>query len=79
MSEIPSEYVLGTGHVKFFYNKCLFLQKRFEQLVNEMVSRGYNPSFRDSSIFKVRDDLHNDYIPTQDALSINRQRIKDRS
>ena len=43
LNEIPLHYVLGTGHVKFFYNKMLFLQKRYEELVNEMLSRGYNP------------------------------------
>jgi len=79
-TEIPSAYTLGTGHVKYFYNKMLFLEKRFEALVNEMLRRGYNPTFRDSSIFKVDDArFYNDYIPTPEALEINRQRIAERS
>lgn len=79
-NEIPSSYTLGTGHVKFFYSKMAFLEKRFEALVNEMLRRGYNPTFRDSSIFKVDDTrFYNDYTPTQEALEINRQRIAERS
>lgn len=79
MSEIPAKYTLGTGHVKFFYDKMLFLQKRFESLVNEMLKRGYKPSYTDSSIFIPSDmEYYNDYIPTPEAVSVNRQRIKER-
>ena len=80
MSEIPPEYVLGSGHVKFFFNKMKFLKIRYEQLVTEMVSRGYHPTFTDSSIFSECGILFfNDYSPTPSALTLNRQRIKDRS
>jgi deoxyribonuclease (pyrimidine dimer) len=79
MSEIPSQYTLGQGHVKFFYDKMLFLQKRFEQLINEMLRRGYKPSYTDSSIFIPTDKkFYNDYVPTPEALSINRKRIEER-
>lgn len=77
--EIPKEYKLGTGHVKFFYNKFQFLQTRFESLVGEMVARGYNPQFRDSSIFQVDPIYYNGYTPTTEAIEINRQRIKERT
>jgi hypothetical protein len=57
----------------------LFLQKRFESLVEEMLRRGYKPSYTDSSIFNSVDKrFYNDYIPTLEALSINRERIKER-
>lgn len=77
--EIPEEYKLGTGHVKFFYNKFLFLQKRFESLVGEMQARGYNPNFTDSTIFIVDNLYYNDYTPTEAAIEINRVRIKERT
>lgn len=79
LSEIPPTYVLGTGHVKFFYDKMIFLQKRFEQLVDEMLKRGYNPTYRDSSIFIPEDKrFYNDWTPTPEAIELNRKRIKDR-
>jgi deoxyribonuclease (pyrimidine dimer) len=78
LKEIPSEYVLGKGHVKFFFDKMLFLKKRFESLVDEMLQRGYNPTYRDSSIFETEEQFMNDYTPTDEAIKINRERIQDR-
>lgn len=79
-SEIPSDYVLGPGHVKFFFDKMEFLQQRFEKLVAEMLKRGYNPSYLDSTIFKdCLPEFYNNYTPTEKALEINRQRIKERT
>lgn len=78
MSEIPSKYTLGTGHVKFFLNKFKFLKNRFEQLIDEMLKRGYNPTYRDSSIFNVEEKFFNDYVPTEEAIEINRARIQER-
>jgi deoxyribonuclease (pyrimidine dimer) len=79
LNEIPSQYTLGTGHVKFFYNKMKFLEKRFENLVQEMLNRGYSPNYRDSSIFKnCETKFYNDYIPTPEAIDINKKRIYQR-
>lgn len=79
-SEIPTEYKLGTGHVKHFFDKMLFLQKRFEAIIQEMESRGYKPKFKDSSIFANCDKkFYNDYVPTEEAIRINRERIKERT
>ena len=79
MDEIPSQYTLGKGHVKFFYDKMLFLEKRFELLVNEMISRGYNPTYLDSSIFKPIDlKWYNDYSPNELEIELNRSRINER-
>jgi deoxyribonuclease (pyrimidine dimer) len=80
MAEIPPKYVLGTGHVKFFYDKMLFLENRFKQIVDEMLNRGYNPNFTDTSIFrKCSEQFYNDYKPTQEAIDLNLQRIKERT
>jgi deoxyribonuclease (pyrimidine dimer) len=80
MSEIPSEYVLGTGHVKFFFDKMQYLEQRFQQLTSEMLRRGYNPSYLDSTIFRdVPARFYNDYTPTPLAIALNMARIKERS
>jgi hypothetical protein len=77
-TEIPQSYTLGKGHVKFFFDKMLFLKNRFESLVDEMLQRGYNPTYRDSTIFDCDSEYMNDYTPTQEALEINRSRINER-
>jgi len=43
LKEIPKEFTLNKGHVKFFYDKLGFLQKRFNRLADEMERRGYKP------------------------------------
>jgi len=78
MAEIPSRYTLGKGHVKFFFTKFAFLKERFELLVDEMVRRGYNPTYRDSRIFEVDSKWMGEYIPTSEDIELNRQRIKER-
>jgi deoxyribonuclease (pyrimidine dimer) len=78
-NEIPPKYTLGTGHVKFFYNKFGYLKQRFEQLVTEMIRRGYSPKFTDSSIFDGFESVFNgDYTPTDEAVKINQDRINER-
>ncbi len=78
LSEIPQKYTLGTGHVKFFYDKMQFLKNRFEQLVLEMQSRGYTTNYTDSSIFDFEPKYMNNYTPTNEAMEINRERIAKR-
>lgn len=80
LKEIPKQYTLGTGHVKFFYNKMAFLEKRFKLLVQEMLKRNYKPSYVEMETFAICDkQYYNDYIPTPEAIAINRQRILERS
>ena len=78
---IPKEYVLGTGHVTFFYDKLLFLIKRYTLLCAEMSIRGFN--FNPISLSDLLDGIDkrllNDYVPTIDAIALNVQRIKDRT
>ena len=77
--DIPNEYVLGTGHMKFFYDKLEFLHIRHMQLTTELLVRGFNIQNLDSSIFTSTDPKwYNNYIPTEEALAINRERITER-
>lgn len=80
MLEIPEDYTLGAGHVKFFYNKMKFLENRFIALFTEMQNRGYTANHTDPSIFHPEDmKFYKDYKPSEKALEINRQRILERS
>lgn len=78
-SEIPPDYVLGKGHVKFFLNKFKWLEKRFEDLLEECDSREFKVTYRDSSIFSnVPKKYYGDYTVTNNAIIINRERIVER-
>lgn len=73
-----AEYTMGRGHVKFFYHRLGFIEKRFAELVEEMKLRGYKPRFETLPTRGIPDAWFGDYIPTREALAINRQRINER-
>lgn len=78
----PASYTLGKGHLLFFYTRLGYLQKRHMDLINEMKRRGYKPTFTgvNRDYFpQIPDNFWNDWTPTNEALSLNRERIKERS
>lgn len=76
LSGIPKKFTLNTGHVKFFYNKLTFLQKRFDALCDEMERRGYNPDRSRRVAFDGFNTLfYNDWISTPDDDTIIHERI----
>ena len=78
-SEIPPEYVLGKGHVKYFLNKFKWLENRFIQLLDECKDRGFNITHKDSSIFSnVPVKYYNNWTVSDKALERNRNRIRER-
>lgn len=77
--DIPAEYVLGKGHVTFFYNKLWFLTKRFTNIVIECQRRGFNITHAYAPIVHVSNEwFWGDYEPTPKAIALNEARIKER-
>lgn len=80
--EAPTEYTLGKGHVKFFYNKLGWLLVRFNELVEEMKRRGYKPKFTHAELqdrwTPTNDKLWGTWTPTLEAQRLNRERIEER-
>lgn len=78
----PKEYCLSTGHVIFWYDKLGFLAKRHKALVAEMLSRGYKPTMTECLKEQWQDKIPSgywkDYVPTEAALKINKERIDKR-
>ena len=75
---IPKEFTLGTGHVKFFYNKLEYLRKRYEELYKECKNRDFNVTYYGHAWDNIPKHLMNDYIPTKNDEIIIRQRIKEK-
>lgn len=74
---IPSEYKLGRGHVTFFYDKLDYLLDRREAIADEMRNRGYHPNPIPAADLIANIEQHwiGQYVPTEKALEINRERI----
>ena len=78
MDGIPNRFKLGTGHVKFFYNKLYYLFKRYEELYNECKKRGFNVQCYTDAWKNVPEELMNNYQPTKEDRKIVQERIKEK-
>ena len=78
-NNIPDDFTLNKGHVTFFYNKGMYLDKRYTLLVSEMKRRGMNPDpkrkFKKSQWPKY---LYNDWKPNNKDIKVIRQRIDEK-
>jgi deoxyribonuclease (pyrimidine dimer) len=76
----PLAYTLGTGHCRFFYNKLGWLLERQYAIIFDMEWRGYQANIRPEGLINGIPLIWcGYYIPTEEALAINRARIKERS
>lgn len=74
----PNKFTLGTGHVKFFYDKLTYLFSRYESLYAECIRRGFNVTYYGQAFSGTPPSLWNDYTPTDEDREIIRARIKER-
>jgi len=77
---IPERFCLGTGHQKFWLDKFLYLEKRFNSLVDEMKRRGFHP---DPEIKFAVDlakhyGLYNDWEPEPEDYNMIEASIRER-
>lgn len=77
VADAPDRYVLGTGHMKFFYNKLKWLTDRHGELVKEMRKRGFVVNYPEAPVNPDK-TLYGDWKPTPAARKLNRIRIANR-
>ena len=75
MDRIPERFKLGKGHVKFFYNKLLYLKNRYIKLYVECVKRGFNVQYYIGAWNNIPKELMNDYKVKANDIRIIRERI----
>lgn len=80
--DIPEQYTLGKGHVKFFYDKLSYCFNRQCEIVREMKRRGFKPKLNPDYLYDTyahsKFQLWGSWVPTEEAQQLNRQRIKER-
>jgi deoxyribonuclease (pyrimidine dimer) len=75
-TKISETYTLNKGHVTFFYDKGLYLHKRFLLIKEELIKRGFNINKDiEFNLHLFPEDCINDYTPTQQEIDINLERI----
>lgn len=75
---IPATFRLGPGHVKFFYDKLLYLKKRYISLYEECVRRNFNVTDKRSAFNDLPLNLMGDYSPSDNDKKIILHRLKER-
>lgn len=76
LASIPKKFTLNKGHVKFFYDKQLFLKSRFLRLCMEMERRGYQFDHMRGVAFSGFDqEFYCDWNSTQEDDDIVHERI----
>ena len=78
LDNIPSSYTMGTGHVKFFYNKLKYLYERYEYIHRECLNRGFDVTYYGECFDNLPSELYNDYEPTFQECFISLQRINEK-
>ena len=78
---------LGSGHVRFFYDKQHYLHVRYNKLLSEINNRGFNCE-EDVNLFYISNSPKVDYmfvdlfyglsIPTQEDINLVKERIATR-
>lgn len=78
IKNIPSEFTLGKGHVKFFYNKLLYLKIRYISLYQECVFRGFNVTNKYEAFEDLPVSCLNGYAETVKDRKLIVNRIKEK-
>ena len=75
----PADYKLGSGHVRFFFDKLAFLLQRYDALHAACRARGFKVQYIwPADTLPADPALWRDYQPSAAALAINRARIAER-
>lgn len=80
LGNIPEEFTLGKGHVKFFYNKLLYLKKRYIEIYNELQHRGFDVTYFGDSFRDLPVELYNDWPASREMMArpVVAQRINEK-
>lgn len=78
VKNIPANFTLGTGHVKFFYDKLDYLQERYQELTAECIERDFKITDFSDSFRGLPSNLCNGYQETDIDRQIVVQRVNER-
>ena len=82
LKRIPDKFTLGAGHVTFFYDKMVYLRIRYDYLLDELLSRGFNLENR-GDFTPYLNDIPDEFlisfwIPSDADILISKTRIEEK-
>ena len=78
LKDIPKQFKLEKNHVKFFYDKILYLKRRSDALYIECLKRGINAPDYSDCYKDIPQQLFNDWAETKESRELLKERINKR-
>lgn len=78
IKDIPKQFKLEKMHVKFFYDKILYLKNRSDALYIECLKRGINVPDYSDCYKDIPSHLFNDWRETKESRELLKERINKR-
>lgn len=78
IKDIPKQFKLEKNHVKFFYDKILYLKRRSDALYIECLKRGINAPDYSDCYKDIPSHLFNDWVETKESRELLKERINKR-
>lgn len=78
IKNIPDSFRLGSGHVKYYYNKLKYLHERYNLLYLECKDRGFNVQDYNSCFEDLPENLYNNWVEDAETRKIVVERINER-
>jgi deoxyribonuclease (pyrimidine dimer) len=78
LKDIPKQFKLEKNHVKFFYDKILYLKRRSDALYIECLKRGINAPDYSDCYKDIPQQLFNDWRETKESRELLKERINKR-
>lgn len=75
IKNIPTEFKLEKNHVKFFYDKVLYLKRRSDALYIECLKRGIKAEDYSDCYEDIPPHLFNDWRETKNSRELLKERI----
>lgn len=76
--DIPSDFRLGSGHVKFFYDKIGFLFLRQHDIIKECQKRGIKITNTHVDVADIPLRFMNDFVPSETDLALSQARLDEK-
>ena len=74
---IPKNFCLGKGHIRFFKDKLVYLKKRHELIKKEMVKRGFKAE-KSINLREFSKKLMNGWKPRKKDIKTIKKRLKEK-
>lgn len=76
--DIPKDFRLGAGHVKFFYDKIGFLYLRQQEIIEELLERGFKIQNTHVNVADIQLCLMNDFTPSEADIALSQARLDEK-